>query len=208
MALRRLVDFVLEQPAVYSAWQAPFVAEKFAPVERRLARLPVNRVLDVGCGPGTNARRFAGVDYTGVDINERYLAIARAKHGGRFVQADLTNAASAAQLASLGTFDTILVNSFLHHLPDDVVARLLQQLARLLGPDGRVHLLELVLPERRSLARLMARLDRGRYARPLAAWRALFTAHLDEVELEPYRFGGGLWAMVYFQGRVPTCVSR
>jgi len=197
MALRRFVDGLLEHPAIYAAWQAPFVAQKFAPVTRRLAGLPVRRVLDVGCGPGTNAPRFAGAEYVGIDVNERYLAIARAKHNGRFVQADL----STADLGPLGTFDTILVNSFLHHLPDAAVARVLRQLARALEADGRIHLLELVLPERRSLATLMARLDRGRYARPLGAWRALFAAEFEPVEVEPYRFGGGLWSMVYFQGK-------
>jgi hypothetical protein len=51
------------------------------------------------------------------------------------------------------------------------------------------------------MAKLMARLDRGRFARPLAAWRQLFEAHFDPVIVEPYGFGGGLWSMVYFQGR-------
>lgn len=195
--MRRLVDWMLERPAVYSAWQAPFVSSKFAPVERALAGSHVRRVLDVGCGPGTNAPRFASAEYVGVDINERYLQIARGKHAGRFVQADL----AAADLVPLGTFDTILVNSFLHHLPDDAVRGILRQLPRLLEPDGRVHLLELVVPERRSIPALMARLDRGRFARPLAAWRHLFELHLDPVIVEPYTFGGGLWSMIYFQGR-------
>ena len=197
MALRRLVDRLLEHPAVYAAWQAPFVASKFEPVERHLARQNVRRILDVGCGPGTNAPRFASADYVGVDINDHYLDLARARYPGRFVQADL----ATADIAPLGTFDTILVNSFLHHLPDAAVGRILHQLEHLLEPDGRVHLLELVVPERRSLATLMARLDRGRFARPLAAWRALFEAHFEPVAIEPYTFGGGLWSMVYFQGR-------
>jgi SAM-dependent methyltransferase len=204
MALRAFVDRLLEHPAVYAAWQAPFVAQKFAPVDRRLRRLPVRRVLDVGCGPGTNARRFAGAEYVGVDINARYLEIARARHGGRFVEADI----GTADLSSLGLFDTVLVNSFLHHLPDDAVSRTLGQIARLLTPDGRAHLLELVMPERRSLARVMARLDRGRYARSLEAWTAIFSSHLEPVEIEPYHYGGGLWSMIYFQGRAHPCVSR
>jgi SAM-dependent methyltransferase len=197
MAMRRLIERFLEHPAVYALWQAPFVSQKFAPVERHLAHRDVGRVLDVGCGPGTNAPRFAGADYVGVDINERYLAIARAKHRGRFIQADL----QTAELSSLGTFDTILVNSFLHHLPDAAVTRILLQLHNRLGPGGSVHILELVLPERRSLARMMARLDRGRYARPLAAWRDLFDAHFEPVSVEPYEYAGSLWAMVYYQGR-------
>ncbi len=194
----------MEHPAVYAAWQAPFVAQKFAPVERRLKGQNIRRILDVGCGPGTNAPRFVSADYVGVDINERYLAIARSKHQGRFIQADLER----ADLSFLGTFDTILVNSFLHHLPDDAVVRILQQLQTLLDPEGTVHLLELVLPERRSLARMMARLDRGRYARRLAAWRDLFDAHFEPLVVEPYRYAGGLWEMLYFQGRARPCASR
>lgn len=195
--MRQLVYRMLEHPAVYRAWQAPFVSSKFAPVERHLSRRDTRRILDVGCGPGTNAPRFASADYVGVDINDQYLAIARAKHRGRFVQADL----ETADLTSLGAFDTILVNSFLHHLPDEAVGRVLRQLEQLLEPDGRVHLLELVVPERRSVATLMAKLDRGRFARPLAAWRRLFETHFEPLSIEPYTYGGGLWSMVYFQGR-------
>ena len=68
---------LMEHPAVYAAWQAPFAAQKFAPVERALRAHDVRRVLDVGCGTGTNADRFKDADYVGVDINERYLEVAR-----------------------------------------------------------------------------------------------------------------------------------
>ena len=48
---------------------------------------------------------------------------------------------------------------------------------------------------------MMARLDRGRYARPIERWRALFGAAFQPIVFEPYSFGGKLWSMVYFQGR-------
>jgi SAM-dependent methyltransferase len=204
MALTATLERLLEHPLIYAAWQAPFVAQKFAPVERALRHSDIRRVLDVGCGPGTNAARFNGVDYVGVDINERYLAIARSKYRGRFVQADL----ASSDLADLGQFDTILVNSFLHHLPDAAVERTLAQLQTLLDPAGKVHILELVLPERRSLARMMARLDRGKYARPLSSWHAIFGRFFEPLVEEPYGFGGGLWAMIYFQGRRKPCGSQ
>src|SRR5258706_15123452 len=150
--LTRACERLLEHPAIYSAWQAPFVAQKFAPVERQIRYDTIRKVLDVGCGPGTNARRFEGADYVGIDINEHYLAIARSKHRGRFIQADLMT----ADLSEFGRFDTILVNSFLHHLPDASVERILTQLTGLLDPTGKVHILELVLPQKKSLAWLMA----------------------------------------------------
>ena len=186
----------MENPRVYAAWQAPFVAQKIAPVERWLRDHDCRRVLDVGCGPGTNAGRFPDMEYVGLDVNERYLQMARARFGGRFVQADLTR----ADLSSLGTFDMILANSFFHHAPDSDVERILAQLSVLLSPEGTVHILDLVLPDQKSLAWMMARLDRGRFVRPLERWRALFSAAFEPIAFEPYFYGGRLWSGVYFQG--------
>jgi SAM-dependent methyltransferase len=204
VAIVGFIERILEHPGVYTTWQAPFVSQKFAPVERRLKEVQVRRVLDVGCGPGTNARHFTGADYVGLDINEDYLRIARSKYRGRFIQADL----QTSDLTAFGSFDVILINSFLHHLPDHAVTRILAQLEPLLEADGRIHVLELVLPERRSLARLMARLDRGKYARSATAWTTLFATHFDATLIEPYHFAGGLWSMLYFQGRAKSCVSQ
>jgi len=195
--MRALMERLLEDPRVYALWQAPFVQQKLAPLERHLGDRQVTRVLDVGCGPGTNARRFRNADYVGVDINERYLAIARSQYRGRFVQADL----ATADLSSLGRFDTVLVNSFLHHLSDADVASLLQRIRELLDAEGRIHILELVKPERPSVASLMAYLDRGRFARRVEHWRELLEAAFEPVVVEPYQCGGPLWAMLYFQGK-------
>ena len=105
-------------------------------------------------------------------------------------------------------FDFILVNSFLHHVDDASVRRILGHLATLLTDDGHVHALELVMPEPderdAGMARRLARWDRGDYARPLEAWRALFSASLEPVVFEPYSLTGlgmKLWSMVYFKGR-------
>ena len=115
MALMRFIERMLEHPMIYEISQTPFVEAKFAVIERHLRCQDVRRVLDVGCGPGINATRFSAAEYVGIDINERYIASARAKCPGRFIQADL----QTADLSSLGTFDTVLVNSLLHHVPDE-----------------------------------------------------------------------------------------
>jgi SAM-dependent methyltransferase len=197
VAVTGALDRLMEHPVVYSVWQAPFAARKFAPVERWLRGHDIRRVLDVGCGAGTNAERFINVEYVGIDVNERYLQAARARFPGQFIQADLTR----IDLSTLGTFDMILANSFFHHVIDSDVERILAQLKLLLTPEGTIHILDLVQPDRQSLARMMARLDRGRYARPIERWRALFGAAFEPIVVEPYFLGGKLWSMVYFQGR-------
>ena len=101
-------------------------------------------------------------------------------------------------------FDFILVNSFLHHLDTRDVLSVLTHLRSLLTEDGHIHLLELVLPEKPSTARLLARWDRGKFARPLEQWQGLFEELFEPVVFEPYRLigmGATLWHMVYFKGR-------
>jgi SAM-dependent methyltransferase len=185
---------------VYRLWQAPAAEHKIAPVFRHNDRTRIRRVLDVGCGPGTNARHFLDHDYLGVDLNAGYIRDAERRYGPRFRVADVTT----MQLEPGEGWDFILVNSLLHHLPDDAVERLLDHLATLLTADGAVHILDLVLPQRPSLARLLARLDRGDHPRPLERWREIFSRHFALDIFEPYPLGvGGLtfWSMVYGRGR-------
>src|SRR5207302_118616 len=138
----------------YRLWQAPFADKKLAPLFAHNDLRAVRRVLDVGCGPGTNTGHFGHADYVGVDINPRYIAYARRRYGREFLVADVTAG------PDLGArFDCVLVNSFLHHVDDAQAHRILGRLAPLLSPDGHLHALELVLPAGRSVARLLARLD-------------------------------------------------
>lgn len=194
---------ILARPISYRLWQAPFAEAKFAPVLRHTDLSGVRRVLDVGCGPGTNAPLFAGLDYTGLDINERYIEYASSHHPGKFVAQDATT----LEVPAGERFDFVLVNSFLHHIPDPEVSRLLGHLRSVVAPDGHIHILELVLPPKPSLGRLLARLDRGDHARPLAHWRELLSESFEPEVFEPYPLGGARWAattlwnMVYFKGR-------
>jgi len=96
------------------------------------------------------------------------------------------------------------VNSFLHHLKNDEVKGILLHLRSLLAPDGQIHILELVMPEQRSVSRLLARWDRGKFARPLAEWRSIFSDVFETTLFEPYSLTGlgtTLWNMIYFRGR-------
>jgi SAM-dependent methyltransferase len=190
----RIAD-LMNQTWAYRAWQAPFAESKLRPLLASTDLSRVRRVIDVGCGPGTNARHFTNVDYLGLDINPGYIVDARRRHGRDFRVADV----SRLEPGAIEPSDMILLNSLLHHLDDDEVGRTLAALRPLLVPGGAVHILDLVRPDGLSIPRLMARLDRGQYARPLDAWRRLFTAHFDEQLFEPYEFAG-LWSMVYFRG--------
>src|SRR5450755_3969935 len=175
----------MDQTFAYRLWQAPFAERKLEPFFRHNRLDSLHRVLDVGCGPGTNARHFENVDYLGVDVNPDYIASARRRYGDRFRVADVT-----VDLPSqTEPFDCILVNSLFHHIDTPGTRHVLQVLPALLSRGGFVHILDLVLPESPSIARLLARWDRGDHPRPLEEWRALFGGVFETVVFEPYPLG-------------------
>lgn len=191
---------VLEHTLAYRVWQAPFAERKFAPVRAHNDVGRIRRVLDVGCGPGTNTHHFAHADYLGIDINPRYTEDAHQRTGRQFLAADATT----YTVDPAERFDFIFLNSFLHHVDTPSVRRILSHLATLLTDDGHIHILDLVLPPGSSVATMLARLDRGDYPRPLAEWRELFETSYRSVVFEPYPLAAGgltLWNMIYFKGQ-------
>ena len=192
----------MDHPLIYRLWQAPFAERKVAPFLQRIASGRPRRVLDVGCGPGTNARHFLDCEYLGVDVNPAYVRSATAKYGSRFRVADVTQ----DNFSGGERWDCVLVNSLLHHLPDEAVDGMLRRFPGMLTETGVVHVLELVLPERRSLARGLARLDRGQFPRTVSRWKELLTRYLKQQDFEEYEVGAAgipFWKMLYFAGTRP-----
>ncbi|HUQ46018.1 MAG TPA: class I SAM-dependent methyltransferase [Gemmatimonadaceae bacterium] len=194
---------LMEHTLAYRVWQAPFAEKKLAPLYQHNDVARARRVLDVGCGPGTNTAHFAHADYLGIDFNPAYIEDAQQRHGREFLVADVTK----YEVAPDQRFDLILANSLFHHIDTASTRRILAHLATLLSDDGHVHVFDLVLPERPSISRFLARADRGDHPRPLEEWRALFTAAFEPVVFEPYPLGlagATLWNMIYFKGRART----
>jgi SAM-dependent methyltransferase len=195
-----LCTHLLEQSFVYRLWQAPFANQKVKPLLATNDVSRARRVLDVGCGPGTNTSLFAHAEYLGIDINPLYIERARRRYGRSFLVAD----AASYEPTAGESYDLILMNSFLHHLNAENVDQVLSRIRRLLSPDGNVHILDLVLPPTLSVSRWLAHRDRGGFPRPLQEWRDIFGRHFDTVIFEPYRLrvvGATLWNMVYFKGK-------
>ena len=79
------------------------------------------RVLEIGCGIGSDAEEFVrhGADYTGIDLSHRSVELCRQ----RFQTLDLSgqfhvlNAVDGAELAALGEFDLVYSYGVIHHFP-------------------------------------------------------------------------------------------
>lgn len=99
------------------------------------------RVLEIGCGVGTDGAQFAraGADYTGVDLTEAAIELARKRFElsglqGNFQVADAENLQFSDE-----TFDLVYSHGVLHHTPD--TARAIREIHRVLKPGGRAEVM-------------------------------------------------------------------
>ncbi|HXI22527.1 MAG TPA: class I SAM-dependent methyltransferase [Pyrinomonadaceae bacterium] len=95
------------------------------------------KVLEIGCGVGTDGLQFAraGATYTGVDLTEAAVELARknfesAKMPGEFRVSDAENLDFADE-----SFDIVYSHGVLHHTPDIEAA--VREIHRVLKPGGR-----------------------------------------------------------------------
>lgn len=202
MTVFRWVSSLAKNPLLYMVWQAPFKREKINPLLEDSDWRGAQRILDLGCGPGTNSSLFQGKDYLGVDCDKRMIQKASAIHGNKFLLGDVTQ----GEFVNKGPFDLVLVNSILHHLDDESVRATLAYVKKSLAPLGRVYLFDLVLPNRRGLPRFFAQIDRGHYPRVLSQWQIVFQEFFSEIDFRSYHLhlaGVRLYQMVYFKGSAP-----
>ena len=99
---------------------------------------PGDLVLDVGCGGGTKAKYLIdrGLEVTGIDFAENLIAIAKREvPTGTFIVMD------AYDLDALpGTFDGVLAQAFLLHVPKRDVSAVLGKLTDKVRPGGYLYM--------------------------------------------------------------------
>jgi len=114
---------------------------KFAEFERRKGK----RVLEVGCGIGTDTINFArnGATVTAVDLSEKSLDIARQRARVYGLEDRITfyqaNAERLLDVVPFGDYDLVYSFGVVHHTPDPYEA--LWQMTEYLAPGGILKLM-------------------------------------------------------------------
>lgn len=142
-----------------------YLVEPHIPNFAEFPRWKGKKVLEIGCGIGTDTITFArsGAQVTAVDLSENSLAVARqrAQVFGledriRFIQAD---AEKLDRYVSIEPFDLIYSLGVIHHTPHP--ERVLEQIRRYCGPGTTV---KIMVYHRRSWKALWILLSYGKGA--------------------------------------------
>jgi ubiquinone/menaquinone biosynthesis C-methylase UbiE len=101
------------------------------------------KVLEIGCGLGTDATNFAraGADYTGVELSEESLKLAKKRFevfglNGRFFQG---NAEEVDQVVPEGGFDLVYSFGVIHHTVNP--RKVIEAARRVISDDGELRIM-------------------------------------------------------------------
>jgi ubiquinone/menaquinone biosynthesis C-methylase UbiE len=111
---------------------------------------PGDSVLDVGCGTGevtllAKQRAQNGQVY-GIDPAPEMITVARKKAKRKHLEIDFRVGVIEALPFSDASLDAVTSSLMMHHLPDDLKARGLKEIYRVLKPGGRLLIADFMRP--------------------------------------------------------------
>jgi SAM-dependent methyltransferase len=127
-----------------------------------------DRILEIGCGPGTIVPYLPVTEYVGFDASPEYIEQARNRFpGAKFV----CERVSQFTLAERDYFDIVLALGILHHLEDQEALQLFKIAHAALKPGGKLVTLDGVWTKDQSVAsRYIQARDRGQFIREEKAY--------------------------------------
>ncbi|MUU79657.1 class I SAM-dependent methyltransferase [Winogradskyella endarachnes] len=174
---------VLSHPIVYTTYQkivGGYRARKLF-VENNVKIKPGQKILDIGCGPGDILEFLPDVDYTGIDLDENYIAQAKKKYGqkGHFKCAGV----DGLDLKNNNTFDIVISAGVLHHLTDEQCFNLFKIAVKALKPNGRFISFDgCYIPNQNKISEYFLKKDRGQYVRNQAEYERLSKTYFNSVK--------------------------
>jgi SAM-dependent methyltransferase len=156
--IKGLMHAIVATPTGYSLCQRTIGAGEISQRIRDFVPSGHSRVLDIGAGSGYARRMWPEeADYFPIDIDQRML---RAGGHPLAVQSD------AAELPIVdGSMDMVLCKQVSHHVPEDRLDHLFDEIRRVLRPDGRFLFMDCVKIDG-AVSKLLWRYDRGAHPRP------------------------------------------
>jgi SAM-dependent methyltransferase len=172
---------ILNLPWAYQMWGSVVGSDVYRKTLARehIRARPSDRILDVGCGPGSMVPYLPRSEYVGFDANPDYIQQAQR----RFPEAHFTcDRVNEYNLPQSEYFDIVIALGILHHLDDQEAVQLFRMARRTLKPQGRLITLDGVWVAGQSrFARFLLSRDRGRFVRRAEQYVALASTSFSTV---------------------------
>ena len=172
---------ILNLPWAYQMWGSVVGSDGYRKTlaKEHIRARTSDRILDVGCGPGSMVSYLPRSEYVGFDANPDYIQQARQ----RFPEAHFTcDRVNEYNLPQSEYFDIVIALGILHHLDDQEAVQLFRMARRTLKPQGRLITLDGVWVAGQSrFAKFLLSRDRGRFVRRAEQYVALASTSFSTV---------------------------
>jgi SAM-dependent methyltransferase len=140
-----------------------------------------DRILEIGCGPGTIVPHLPECEYVGFDMSPEYIAKAQKQFPhARFV----CERVSQYTLKERAYFDSVLALGIVHHLGDPEAVQLFRIAHEALKPGGKLVTLDGVwIQGQSSAARALLARDRGEFIRDGESYVRIASKIFDNVRV-------------------------
>ena len=154
------------------------------------------KVLDIGCGHGTSVPYLYHTDYTGIDINEGNIILAKRKYVNfpnmNFIAGNVSEYILSGKLLE-NTFDIVFMNGVLHHLSREIINSILSQIPKLIKENGVFQSIDPVYTKNQpKISKWLMSHDRGKYILELDEYLMLLKDYFPvlkyKIETDLFRF--------------------
>jgi cyclopropane fatty-acyl-phospholipid synthase-like methyltransferase len=173
---------ILDFSWAYQMWGSIIGSHEYRKTlaEEYIRPRPSDRILDIGCGPGSMVSYLPRSKYVGFDANPDYIQQAQ-RHfpDARFI----CERVSEHNLPQSEDFDIVVALGIVHHLDDQEATQLFRIARHALKPKGRLITLDGVwAPKQSKFARLLLKRDRGCFVRSQEAYVKLASTSFSRIK--------------------------
>ncbi|MBS3096729.1 class I SAM-dependent methyltransferase [Candidatus Woesearchaeota archaeon] len=196
--MQKVIDYFFRNPRFFLIFrnklQNNLISEKNV-IRKRIKLNKNSKMLDFGCGTGDFCLLFDMSQYTGVDIDDKFIEFNKSRFKGyNFIKVE-----EGKSLPFRGSyFDKILVFGVLHHISDNSIKQILMELNRVLSDSGEVLLYD-QLPsdeQKKFFAKVLVKFDRGKFLRGSEQLKILLKNHFKIKE--NYKIRSGPYTLCVF----------
>ncbi len=173
---------ILAIPAIYNLFSKVVGGKngRRAFVAEHIRAKPQDRVLDIGCGPGSVLEFLPDVEYVGFDMSSQYIEDAKKRFGdrGQFYCSRVSQ-----ETAGESCFDIVIASGVVHHLDDTEAIQLFELAKTALKPGGRLITLDgCYIAGQSVVAKYILSKDRGEFVRRLEDYQRIARQVFQDVK--------------------------